>query len=145
HSLVSAAQRHEQARTRIEHAIRDALSARDARLLTALGVLSHLARATGPGSSWARRLLAATILNLRAEERSAATVLSSQYLSGMIPDLPSLDSKVVKDSNLAQYLRVHLPAGELSELDPIRCFLKALERHPVHQVRVEGIVIPVVE
>ncbi|MEV7872660.1 hypothetical protein AB0P17_42655 [Streptomyces sp. NPDC088124] len=145
HSLVLAAQRHEQARIRVEHAIRDALSARDARLLTALGVLSRLARATGPGSAWARRLLAATISNLRSEERSAAAVLSSQYLSGMIPDLPSLDFEVVKDSNLAQYLRDHLPAGELSELDPVRCFLKALKRHPVHQVRVEGIIIPVVE
>ncbi|WP_158709169.1 NACHT domain-containing NTPase [Streptomyces globisporus] len=144
HSLVSAAQRHEQARIRVEHAIRDALSARDARLLTALGVLSYLARAAGPGSAWARRLLAATIFNFRSEERSAAVVLSSQYLSGMIPDLPSLDFEIVKDSNLAQYLRDHLP-GELSELDPVRGFLKALERHPVHQVRVEGIIIPVVE
>ncbi|MFE2157036.1 NACHT domain-containing protein [Streptomyces lydicus] len=145
HSLVSAAQRHEQARIRIEHAIRDALSARDARLLTALGVLSLLARATGPENSTARRLLATATRTLRAEERSAAAVLSSQYLSGMIPDLHFPGSDVVKESNLAHYLKDHLPAGDAAELHALRRFLHALERHPVQQVQVEDIIIPVVE
>ncbi|MGW6304008.1 NACHT domain-containing protein [Streptomyces niveus] len=145
HSLTTAAQRHEQARVRIEHAIRDALSARDARLLTALGVLSHLARTTGPGSSSARRLLGTTTRNLRAKERAAAAVLSSQYLSGMIPDIPSGNFKVLGKSNLAQYLRDQLPVGELPEIHPLPLFLKALERHPVQQVQVEGITVPVVE
>jgi hypothetical protein len=145
HSLASAAQLHEQARIRIEYAIRDALSARDARLLTALAVLSCMTQATGPGSSWTSRLLAAAIDNLRAEERSASIVLSSEYLSGMVPNLPPLDFNVVKKSDLAEYARDHLLPENLLELGPARRFLAALERHPVHQVRVEDITIPVVE
>ncbi|MFJ7071258.1 NACHT domain-containing protein [Streptomyces sp. NPDC098781] len=145
HSLATAAQRHEQARIRIEHAIRDALSARDARLLTGLGVLSFLAQVKGPGSSSARRLLGTTTRSLGAKERAAAAVLSSQYLSGKIPDLPSVNFKVLGKSNLAQYLRDQLPTGDLSGFQPLPNFLNALERHPVQQIQVEGITVPVVE
>ncbi|MFE2009443.1 NACHT domain-containing protein [Streptomyces sp. NPDC059491] len=143
-TLTSAAERHEQARIRVEYAIRDALSARDARLLTALGVLTFLARAQGAGNSWARRLLATTTQRLKANERAAAAVLSSQYLSGMIPDLPSPSFSVQSESNLAQHLRDRLPDGVPSE-PPLQRFLSALERHPVQHFQVEDTILPIVE
>nr|WP_168723203.1 AAA family ATPase [Streptomyces sp. SAT1] len=142
-SLTSAAKRNEQARLRVEHAIRDALSARDARFLTALGVLSLLARGGGPVHSWARRLLDATIRNLRPEERAAAAVLSSRYLSGVIPDLPVPDFNADSESNLASYLRNHVTVG--SSPESLERFLEALEGYSVYQIKVSGVDVPLAE
>lgn len=146
-TLTAAAQRHEQARTRIEHAIRDALSARDARLLTALGVLTLMAHDLRGGASAARRLLGVATHALRPEERAAAMVLSSQYLSGMIPNLPSASFEVWDRnvSNLAQCMELHLPADFREEPGVLRNLLGALVHHPVHQARVDGLTVPLVE
>ncbi|MEU0856552.1 AAA family ATPase [Streptomyces griseofuscus] len=142
-SLSFAAQQNEQARLRLEHAVRDALSARDARFLTAVGVLHYIALGSGSMSAWARRLLGSTIRALQPEECAAVATLSSRYLSGDIAGLPDVDLEVDNESNLAEYLRPNVLAGP--RVEALEYFLEALELHPVHQVRVAGVKLPMAE
>ncbi|WEH18508.1 hypothetical protein [Streptomyces sp. VNUA24] len=138
--LARAAEHHDQARAMIEYAIKDALSARDARLLTALQILTGWDGGERALGRAARQLLTAALSRLADDERAAAIIFSVQDWADPIPGLPRHGAMPVEgDSNLADLLRPHLtdcarktPAG--------RIVLDALQGCPVHHVIIAGVV-----
>ncbi|MFE0276738.1 NACHT domain-containing protein [Streptomyces sp. NPDC058992] len=144
-TITVAANRHEQARTRIEHALKSAVSARDARLLTALGILAYMARGTNPVSANARRLLTMAIRTLAPDERVAASVLSSQYLSGMIPGLPLVTLEGHDVGSLSEYMQAHMQADPQQEPEVLQQLLRTLDSHLVDRPNADDISIAIVQ
>ncbi|MFE5159988.1 NACHT domain-containing protein [Streptomyces sp. NPDC056697] len=139
--LARAAEQHDQARAMIEHAIKDALSARDARLLTALEILTQWQDGPRHLAATARQLLAVAVSRLTDEERAGAIVFSVQDWADSIPGLPRHSPSPEGDSNLADFLRPHL--GDTVRNAPAsRILLDALKECPVHQEIIEGVPAP---
>ncbi|MHA6757298.1 NACHT domain-containing protein [Streptacidiphilus sp. PAMC 29251] len=145
--LLDAAGRHPRARGIIEHEIKSALRAHDARLVTGLMILSHWSTASGPIVSAARQLLDATVRQLGAEERAAAILFSGEWDQvPALPGLPQFHPAALAGATLADYLRPHVattlpqPQGAV-----VAAYLESLEEHQVHLEVVEGITVPVVE
>ncbi|MET9088872.1 AAA family ATPase [Streptomyces sp. NPDC004237] len=132
-TLLDAAAHHQQARTRIEHALKDALSARDGRLVTALNVLSDWQQSKhGLTRSFADRMWAATMARLSLEEHAAISpVTQLEY-----PDHQQLqqDFVVVEQTSLANFVQSHLPEPH-AQTAVVAEFVSGLNDHPVFRVR----------
>lgn len=147
-TLRDAATHHQQARTRIEHALKDALSARDGRLVTALNVLQDWQQST-PGSarSLAHRMWTAATARLTPEEHAASKIASQlEY-----PDHHRLQQEfvAVEETSLAHFAQSHLPERH-EQLPVIGEFITGLNDHPVYRVRprtpeAQGVNVVVVE
>ncbi len=147
-TLLDAAVHHEQARMRTEHALKDALNARDGRLLTALYVL-QIWRTSRPGteSSFAERMWTATSARLSHEERAAMNTVS--LIEHPDPGQLQQDFSVEEETSLAYYTHPHLPRN-LEPQSVLAKFVDGLGHHPVYRshpkdVRLDDVEVAIVE
>ncbi len=134
HTLLEAATAHTQARARVEHALKDALNARDGRLVTALIVLQVWKQSRQEARILAQRLWTATSARPSSEERAAFNTLALIEH----PNAQRLQEKftVVGEANLADFAQPHLPPhGEEQRSGTLADFVADLAHHPVHQAR----------
>jgi hypothetical protein len=131
YTLLDAAAHHEQARKRTEHAIKDAINARDARLLTALNAL-QIWKASRPGTerSFAKRMWATASARLSHEERAAINAVA--LIEHPSPGQLQQEFSVFDNTSLAHYTQSHLPR----QVDPqsvLAKFVDGLSHHPVYR------------
>ena len=134
YTLLEAATAHTQARVRVEHALKDALNARDGRLVTALIVLQVWKQSQREARILAQRLWTATSARLTSEERAVFNTLS--HIEH--PNAQRLQEKftVVGEANLADFAQPHLPPhGEEQRSTTLADFVADLAHHPVYQAR----------
>jgi hypothetical protein len=140
-TLLEAATTHEQARARVEHALKDALNARDGRLVTALTVLQVWKESQRETRALAWRLWTATSARLTPEELAAFSTVAQ--IDGSTHGLRRVFT-LVGETNLADFTRPHLPPhSEEQGSRPLADFVAALSNHPVHRARLRDVNVDV--